>query len=285
MTDSSMWMLSILFGSIVGVSLGLTGGGGAIFAVPLLAYGIGLPARQAVAISLISVGFTSFVGFLGKWRRGESEVRTGLIFALAGMVGAPIGSWISRLIPEAVLMLLFAGLMLTIAAMMWRKGSRAPLQNPVCVPIESSTPKPEGYNSDGPSCQRDARGQLILTSRCARLLLIVGVVAGVLSGMFGVGGGFIIVPSLMLFSSMSMSRAVGTSLMVIALVSASGIVSVLATGQQISTTVTASFVTGGLAGLWLGQSIAHRLPPRILQRAFSLAILAVAIFVIAQNIS
>jgi uncharacterized membrane protein YfcA len=280
-----MAWLSILFGSIVGTSLGLTGGGGAIFAVPLLAYGIGLPAREAVAISLVSVGFTSFVGFLGKWRRGESEVRTGLFFAVAGMVGAPIGSWISRLLPEAVLMLLFAGLMLTIAAMMWRKGARATPQNPVCIPIESSTTKPEGYNNDGPSCQRDACGQLILTSRCARLLLIVGVAAGVLSGMFGVGGGFIIVPSLMLFSSMSMSRAVGTSLMVIALVSASGIVSVLSTGQQINTTVTASFVVGGLAGLWLGQSIAHRLSPRILQRLFSIAILAVAVFVIAKNVS
>jgi len=285
MTQDSIWLLSILFGSVVGVSLGLTGGGGAIFAVPLLAYGLGLPARQAVAVSLISVGITSFAGFLGKWRRGESEVRTGLFFAVAGMLGAPVGSWLSRLIPEAVLMLLFAGLMLTIAAVMWRKGSRAIEQSSVCIPIESSTPKTPGYTSDGPSCQRDASGQLILTSRCARLLLIVGVGAGVLSGMFGVGGGFIIVPSLMLFSSMSMSRAVGTSLMVIALVSASGIVSVLSTGQQINGPVTALFVVGGLSGLWLGQRVAHRLSPRVLQRVFSIAILSVAVFVIFKNLS
>ena len=81
--------LSLLFGAIVGVSLGLTGGGGAIFAVPLLAYGLSLPAREAVAISLVSVGLTSFVGFIGKWRKGEAELRTGFLFAVAGMLGAP----------------------------------------------------------------------------------------------------------------------------------------------------------------------------------------------------
>lgn len=84
------WLSS--FGSIVGLSLGLTGGGGAVFAVPLLAYGMGVPgaARRRAAISLVSVGLTSFVGFLGKWlRKGEAELRTGLLFAVAGMLGAP----------------------------------------------------------------------------------------------------------------------------------------------------------------------------------------------------
>ena len=107
--------ISLLFGSIVGVSLGLTGGGGAIFAVPLLAYGLGVPAREAVAISLVSVGLTSFVGFLAKWRKGEAELRTGLLFAAAGMLGAPVGSWIAAKMPETWLMLLFAGLMLKLA--------------------------------------------------------------------------------------------------------------------------------------------------------------------------
>ena len=196
-----MLWLSLLFGSIVGLSLGLTGGGGAIFAVPLLAYGMGVPAREAVAISLVSVGLTSFVGFLGKWRKGEAELRTGLLFAVAGMLGAPLGAWIGRQIPEAWLMLMLSVLMLTIAWKMWQKSCRTMVQTQVCIPVETSGVQPEGYANDGPSCQRDAVGQLILTSRCARLLLIVGVAAGILSGMFGVGGGFIIVPALILFSS------------------------------------------------------------------------------------
>ena len=163
-----MLWLSLLFGSIVGLSLGLTGGGGAIFAVPLLAYGMGVPAREAVAISLVSVGLTSFVGFLGKWRKGEAELRTGLLFAVAGMLGAPFGAWIGRQIPEAWLMLMLSVLMLTIAWKMWQKSSRTVVQTQVCIPVETSGAQPEGYAKDGPSCQRDAAGQLILTSRCAR---------------------------------------------------------------------------------------------------------------------
>lgn len=280
-----MTWLSLLFGTIVGLSLGLTGGGGAVFAVPLLAYGMGLPAREAVAISLVSVGLTSFAGFLGKWRKGEAELRTGLLFAFAGMLGAPVGSWVGGQIPETGLMLMLSGLMLTIAWKMWQKSSRTGAQSQVCIPVESMGMQPEGYANDGASCQRNAAGQLILTSRCARLLLIVGVASGILSGMFGVGGGFIIVPALILFSSMSMSRAVGTSLMVISLVSASGIVSQLWIGQSITLGITAFFVAGGLFGLALGQSVAHRLSASMLQRVFSVAILLVAAFVIIKNLS
>ncbi len=277
--------LSLLFGAIVGVSLGLTGGGGAIFAVPLLAYGLSLPAREAVAISLVSVGLTSFVGFIGKWRKGEAELRTGFLFAVAGMLGAPVGSWIAAQVPEAWLMLLFSVLMITIAAKMWQRSGSAAGRTQVCIPIENLSHRPVDYSEDRPSCERDAAGQLILTSRCARLLLLIGVGTGILAGMFGVGGGFIIVPALMLFSSMSMSRAVGTSLMVISLVSASGIASQLWAGQTISLNITAWFVAGGLSGLCVGQAVGHRLSPSVLQRIFSMAILLVAVFVIVRNLS
>src|SRR6188768_726228 len=106
-----MALLSLIFGAVVGLSLGLTGGGGAIFAVPLLVYGLGVDAREAVAISLAAVGATSFVGFLHRWKLDEVELRTGLLFAIAGMLGAPVGTWIASLIPESTLLLLFAGLM------------------------------------------------------------------------------------------------------------------------------------------------------------------------------
>ncbi len=280
-----MTMLSILFGAIVGVSLGLTGGGGAIFAVPMLAYGLGLPAREAVGISLVSVGLTSLVGFLQKWKHGEAEIRTGLIFAFAGMLGAPLGAWLARRIAEPVLMLLFAGLMITIAVVMWSRGRQNSGAARVCVPVEPRRVAASDYQADGPRCQRDASGVLILTSRCARLLVLTGIFAGVLSGMFGVGGGFIIVPSLIVFSSMSMSRAVGTSLMVIALVSASGVVSLISAGQSFQPDVTALFVVGGLIGLFVGQRISHRLSASTLQRTFSVAILVVAVFVLFKNLS
>ena len=279
-----MLMLSLLFGAIVGLSLGLTGGGGAVFAVPMLAYGVGLPARESVTISLISVGMTSFAGFLLKWRKGEAEIPAGLLFACAGMVGAPVGTWISGQLPEMLLMLLFSVLMLLIAVNMWVRGTRGRLQAENCLPATHCDVQSPDDVKDEPSCQRDAYGNLILSSRCAWLLLLIGVIAGILSGMFGVGGGFIIVPALMTFSGMSMLRAVGTSLMVIAMISASGIVSQLVAGQPLNVVVTICFVTGGLSGMWVGQAASQRFSSALLQRIFAIAILLVAVFVVFRNL-
>lgn len=271
-----MLWLSLIFGAVVGLSLGLTGGGGAIFAVPLLVYGLGVNAREAVAISLAAVGTTSFVGFLHRWKLGEVELRTGLLFAIAGMVGAPVGTWIASLIPETILLLSFAGLMLIVAGRLWYQASHPILPGTACSPQEVA---------DGPTCRRDAAGVLILNSRCAVLLLCVGVLTGVLSGVFGIGGGFVIVPALVLFSGMSIHRAVGTSLMVIAMVSVSGVGSQVWAGRAIDPVVTSLFVAGGIAGLFAGQQIGRRLSGPTLQKVFVVAILSVAIFVIVRNLS
>ena len=272
-----MVWLSLIFGAVVGLSLGLTGGGGAIFAVPLLVYGLHVPAREAVGISLAAVGTTSLVGFLHRWKLEQVEIRTGLLFAVAGMVGAPAGTWIAGFMPETVLLLSFAGLMIFVAVRLWRQVS-----HPVLL-TEPACPTPE--HLDGPTCQRDVAGALILTSRCAVLLLIVGMLTGVLSGVFGVGGGFVIVPALVLFSGMSIHRAVGTSLMVIALVSVSGVASQLWAGRAISPVFLVLFVIGGIAGLFAGQQIGRRLSGPALQKVFAVAILAVAAFVIIRNLS
>jgi uncharacterized membrane protein YfcA len=265
--------LSLIFGAIVGLSLGLTGGGGAIFAVPLLVYGLGVPTKEAIGISLAAVGATALVGFLHRWTLGQVETRTGLLFAVAGMLGAPVGTWISGLLPDAVLLTLFAGLMIVVAVRLWRQAATA---TSVCA--ASSV-------QDGPTCQRTSSGGLILTSRCAVLLTIVGILTGVLSGLFGVGGGFVIVPALVLFSGMEIHRAVGTSLMVIALVSVAGVVSHLAAGRDISLAVASLFVLGGIVGLFAGQRIGRRLSGSALQKVFVVAILLVAVFVIARNVA
>lgn len=267
---------SLIFGAIVGLSLGLTGGGGAIFAVPLLVYGLKIPAREAVGISLAAVGATSLVGFLHRWKLGQVEIRTGLLFAIAGMIGAPVGTWIAGFLSEAVLLLLFAGLMIVVAVRLWRQASQSAIEAQAC-PIPAA--------EDGPTCRRDVSGALILNSRCAVLLLAVGVLTGVLSGLFGVGGGFVIVPALVLFSGMSIHHAVGTSLMVIALVSVSGVASQLAAGRVIDPFVTILFIVGGIGGLFVGQQIGRRLTGPVLQKVFVVAILATAVFVIVRNLS
>ena len=273
-----MWPLSVLFGGIVGFSLGLTGGGGAIFAVPLLVYGLAVAPREAVGISLASVGVTSFVGFLGRWRVRQVETRTGLGFAVAGMLGASVGSWLSGQIPEAVLLTLFAILMLIVALRMWSKASATVSAG---SPVVCST---EAADVDGPACRRDNNGNLLLTSRCAWLLMGVGVATGVLSGLFGVGGGFVIVPALVLFSGMAIHRAVGTSLLVITLVSISGVASHLFSGRTIPLDTTLLFVVGGVVGMFLGMLAGRRLSGPALQKVFAVAIVAVAFFVIIRTV-
>jgi uncharacterized membrane protein YfcA len=267
-----MPFLSLAFGAIVGLSLGLTGGGGAIFAVPLLVYGLSIDPRQAVGISLAAVGMTSAVGFLGRWKAGQVELATGLMFAVAGMIGAPLGSWLSAQIPERLLLTLFALLMLVVAVRMWRKA------DPSSVPIACATEEAEG-----PTCRRDAEGVLRLNSRCALLLGVVGVLTGVLSGLFGVGGGFVIVPALVLFSGMPIHRAVGTSLMVITLISAAGVVSHLWAGRDIPIDTTLLFVVGGVLGMFAGIWASRYLSGPALQKIFAVAIVAVAIFVIFRT--
>jgi uncharacterized membrane protein YfcA len=274
--DQNMAVLNLIFGLFIGLSLGLTGGGGAIFAVPLLVYGLSVPAREAVAVSLAAVGATSLAGFLHRWKLGEVELRTGLLFATAGMIGAPIGSGLASLLSDTVLLLGFGGLMIVVSVRLWQQAARAQRNPETCPPVK---------DQDGPTCQRDAHGKLILNSRCAILLLLVGIATGVLSGLFGVGGGFVIVPALVLFSGMSMHRAVGTSLMVISLVSVSGLTAQVVTGVSIPMKLTGLFVLGGIGGVFAGQQIGRRLSTQVLQRVFAVAILAVAAFVIVRNLT
>jgi uncharacterized protein len=272
-----MFGLAILFGCIVGFALGLTGGGGGVFAVPLLVYGLSVMPRDAVGISLASVGGTALFGAVPRMIQGEVELRTGLLFAAAGMIGAPIGSYVSTLVPENVLLVMFAILMFVVAQRMWSKASNPSLPSGVCNTENQSGP-------DRSACQRDADGKLRLTSRCARLLVMVGLMTGVLSGMFGIGGGFVIVPALVLFSGMAMHRAVGTSLFVMVLVSISGVASHIASGKELSWEMTAQFMLGGFAGMLLGGVVAKRLKGPMLQKTFSIAVVLVAMFVVFKSV-
>ncbi|MCS6978348.1 MAG: sulfite exporter TauE/SafE family protein [Gemmatales bacterium] len=251
--------LSLLFGLVVGFSLGLTGGGGSIFAVPLLMYGLGMPLKEAVGVSLAAVGTTSLLGALGRLRTGELQIAAGVVFALVGMAGTPLGVWLHGQLPEKLLLVLFAGLMLVIAIRMaW----------------VSSGPRPAAtVNLAGfPSWLR------WLT------LAASGFAVGVLSGMFGVGGGFLIVPALVLVGGMEMHRATATSLLVIALISLGGVISHLKAGRPLSWEITAAFVLGGAAGLALAIPLARRLSGAALRQIFAAVIVAVALFILFRTL-
>ena len=264
---------SMAAGVLVGLSLGLTGGGGAIFAVPLLVYWIGVEPAAAVSVSLVTVATTAFVGAIERWRYGQVEIPTGLLFAAAGMLTAPLGSWLGGRIPPRLLLAAFAGLMVVIATRMWRKASETSERTSASVFCAGV----------GPTCSRDAHGRLRMTARCFLLLTLVGLVVGLLSGLFGVGGGFLIVPALVAFATMGVVHAVGTSLLVIALVGASAIASQLAAGRSIPLDVTAAFVSGSVPALFVGSAIGRRLAGPALARFFAVAILLVAAYVIAKT--
>jgi uncharacterized protein len=266
-------LLTILLGAFVGFSLGLTGGGGAIFAVPLLVYGLGLAAREAIGVSLLTVGSTAVIGFLQRAQRGMVEFPTGLLFAMAGMIGAPVGTWLADRTPEPVLLGAFVLLMLIIAARIWSKASDATARLPIIA-----------NDNAGPTCQRDPEGKLRITSPCALLLGVVGLAAGVLSGMFGVGGGFIIVPALVVFSGMGMQRAIGTSLLVISLVSAAGTASHLLAGKDLPLATAGLFTAGSIGGLFAGSALAQRMAGPVLQKIFAAAIVLVALYVIFRTV-
>lgn len=262
-------LLTILFGAVVGFSLGITGGGGSLLAVPLLTYGLHVEPKEAFGISLAAVGATALVGAASRIAQGEVEMHTGLMFALAGMIGAPLGTFIAQGIPDSLLMILFSLLMLTIAWRMWRAGPRP----------EIPTDEPD----KGPSCRRSPDGKLHFTSRCAMVLGLVGMGTGVLSGMFGVGGGFVIVPALVFFTGMSIHRAVATSLLVIVLVSISGVASHSVTGSGISWEITGRFVLGGVVGLMAASQVASRLTGPRLQKVFAACIMVLATFILIRN--
>ena len=269
-------VLTAVLGALVGFSLGLTGGGGAIFAVPILVYALGVPAREAVGISLLTVGTTALVGFVQRARRGMVEFPTGLLFALAGIIGAPIGAKLADFIPEPLLLTIFAGLMVLIAARMWLKAHERSANLPI---IDNDN------DNAGPTCRRDPEGRLRLTSQCALLLGVVGLSTGVLTGMFGVGGGFIIVPALVSFACMGMQRAIGTSLLIITLVSLSGTTGHIVAGKELSLQTAGLFSTGSLAGLFIGGWLAQRMAGPTLQRVFAISIVLVATYVIMRTLN
>jgi uncharacterized membrane protein YfcA len=268
---------SLLFGFLIGFSLGLTGGGGSIFAVPLLVYGLGIPAHEAVVISLAAVGATALGGGLARLRDGDAEPRTAIIFGLSGMVGAPLGAWLNPHFSATVLLAGFALLMLAVAFRMWRQASRCP--------EETRLIRAGGHTDDdnaGPACRYDPGGRLQFTSRCALRLTLAGTVTGLLSGLFGVGGGFLIVPALVMLASLSMRRAVATSLWVIVIISAIGLLSHLMIGHQLNVGITLPFVLGGLGGMALGISVGRHIAGPVLQKLFAGMVAVVAVFMLGN---
>lgn len=253
-------ILASPLGFLIGLSLGALGGGGSILAVPALVYGADQSPRDATTTSLLLVGIASLVGMASHWRAGRVQVRTGFTFGLVGVGGSLAGSALNREIDPNVLLLMFSGLVCVAA---WRMITGCP----TCTPV-------------GEQAALDQTGSPVRPSldwRLAVTVLAAGTAVGFLTGLFGVGGGFVIVPALALVLKLPMPQAIGTSLLVIAVNSAVALTSRVATAS-IDWGVTLPFVIAAIAGVLTGGRVADRLDPQRSLRWFAALLVAVAIY-------
>ncbi|MCW3843487.1 sulfite exporter TauE/SafE family protein [Micromonospora yasonensis] len=249
---SATLLLTVGLAVLIGVSLGLLGGGGSILAVPLLVYVAGLPAKEAIATSLLVVGATSAVGVLPHARAHRVRWRTGLVFGLAGMTGAYAGGRLAAFVPAAVLLTGFAVMMLATAVAMIRG-------------------------------RRSAEGRPVPHELPVFRVILDGIVVGLVTGLVGAGGGFLVVPALALLGGLPMPVAVGTSLVVIAMKSFAGLAGYLSSvsvNWGLALAVTAAAVVGSV----LGGRFAGKIPADLLRQAFGWFVVVMGVFVLAQQL-
>ncbi|MGE0223553.1 MAG: sulfite exporter TauE/SafE family protein [Acetobacteraceae bacterium] len=241
-------------GSLVGFSLGLVGGGGSILAVPLLVYVVGVAdAHVAIGTSAVAVAANAAISLMGHARNGNVRWPCGAVFAVAGMAGAVLGSALGRRVDGQALLALFALLMVVVAVLMLRRQEKS-----AAAPVRLS------------------RGN-------APALLGIGAAAGVLSGFFGIGGGFLIVPGLILATGMATLTAIGTSLVAVTAFGATTAATYAGAGL-VDWRLAGLFIAGGAAGSLLGGSAARHLARQrgLLTRVFSGVILLVAAFMLLR---
>lgn len=265
-------------GILIGAVLGLTGAGGSVLAVPLLLFLLQLEPAAATGLALGVVAASSAYGAVQRIRHREVLWIPALLFGATGAVFAPPGRWLASQVPAAWLLAGFALLSLLIAARMLQQSIRHP---------EAAQIVRAGDNVTAPAepllCRLSDSGHFDWRLRCMAGLAGGGVLTGLLSGFFGVGGGFLIVPFLNQLNAVSMRNAVATSLVIIAAISASGFVAHIAV-QPVDSATLALLAAGGITGMALGSVLARRLAGVHLQRLFALVIAVMAALVLWRSV-
>ena len=248
-----MDVLGLALAALIGLTLGLLGGGGSILTVPVFVYLLGIPPKPAIAMSLAVVGTTSLVAAIGHWRAGNVHLRVAAIFGVVAMLGTFLGARLATLLDGRTQLAIFAVVMLVAAGVMLRNASGA-------APAAAGAASP----------------------RAMLLVVPAAIAVGVLTGVVGVGGGFLIVPALVVLARVPMKQAVGTSLLVIALNATTGFAGYL--GQvEVRWAFMATFAAvasaAALGGAWLVRFVSQR----ALKRAFAVFLLLMGTFILWQN--
>ncbi|HAC66121.1 MAG TPA: permease [Cyanothece sp. UBA12306] len=254
-----------LLAGCIGISLGLLGGGGSVLALPILVYVMGIAPKTAVVMTLVIVGTVSLLGTIPHWKKGNVNLKKAFLFGSATMVGAFLGSKLAILpfVTDTIQLLLFAGLMLLAAIFMIRKNSPSSRVSPHNQVDLTIYPQP-------------------ICRYCWLWMVTEGLAIGILTGLVGVGGGFAIVPALVLLGDTPMKEAIGTSLVVIALNAVAGFLGYLGQvplnwGLMISFTLVAGL------GTFIGAYLSQYIEAKQLQKGFGYFLIAIAVFIFIQE--
>lgn len=253
-----MITLALALAALVGLLLGLLGGGGSILTVPIFVYVLGCGAKDAIAMSLAVVGATSLFGAAKHWRAGNVNPRVALTFGGIAMTGSYLGTRLATFVSGPVQLALFAIVMLVAAFFMFRDQRTAPTATRGGAIAACSPPLPFWQ------------------------IALPGVAVGTLTGLVGVGGGFLIVPALVLLAKVPVKQAVGTSLLVIAMNAAAGFVGYL--GQaEVQWEITVTFMAVAIAGILVGSTLVRFVPPHTLRRSFAVFLVLMGVFILYQH--
>jgi uncharacterized membrane protein YfcA len=289
--DVATWALVVPVGLVIGLSLGALGGGGSILTVPALVYLLGQNAHGATTASLVIVGVTAVAGMTAHARAHRVRFADGLMFGALGVAGSVVGSRLSAGIGSFVLLSAFAGLMLVAAAaMVYRAGrGRANYALARAGPAVASGEYVPGAGPvlplpAGPAAAMRPAG--VPTAGRIRALRVVGAasVVGLLTGFFGVGGGFVVVPALVLVLGFEMPEAVGTSLLVIAINTAAALAARVGAHVQVDWPLVAAFIAAAVVGSVAGNRVAAVARPALLARAFTALLVVVAVYTTARSL-
>lgn len=251
-----MTPLGALFALLIGLLLGLLGGGGSVLTVPVFVYLLGIAPKAAIAMSMPVVGMASLVGAAGHWRAGNVDLRSALLFGAVAMAGAFGGARLATLLSGTAQLALLGTVMLVVAANMLR---------PLPVGRGRAVAAPAAWSA----------GHVALLAATA-----AGV--GMLTGLVGIGGGFLIVPALVLILRVPVKRAIGTSLLVIAMNSLSGFLGYHGEGH-VAWPFVLAFTGVAVVGILVGTRLVRHVQGEMLRRGFGLFVLAVGSFVLWQN--
>lgn len=247
------YIVSAIFALGAGTIIGLFGAGGSITMVPILTYGLKIPLKIAIGMTLIIEAFTGFIASYVYSRSGLTQVKAAIPYAAAGAVGSFVGGYLTKFIPTSLLLTIFGVTVLGAAAMLTRNVIKG---------------KVEG------------------TGRAAHvgIFALVGLFVGFLTGMIGVGGGFLIVPALVLLGGLDMKMAVGTSLFIIGLQSTAGVSGILVGGTRFDLAPTAVITVANVAGSLFGKYLSSRLQVRKLQIGFIGLLLVLGTVTIGKSV-